>query len=107
MSDDLDPTVIPEEIDPLLGEDPWLRFDLWAGRVWTSVETALSLAINDGGPMNSGAQAAFCAAQFAQEVAQMVNPLSPAASDARRSMSAPSGEQMQALLDMIMDERDE
>ena len=99
---------VAEEINLLLGSDPWLRFDVWTSRLWGSVENAMNFAMaSDGGPMSPVVQASFCAAQFAQEVAEMVNPLSASANDARRSDTAPLSVPLEVIMDLIADDGDE
>lgn len=107
MSGHEDPT--PEPEDAVFDGDPWMRFDLWSGRVWSCVASGLNFALenpSEGGMMRTEVQASFCAAQFAQEMAQMVNPLASSPGGAPRSVSAPSGIPVQAILDLIIDEDD-
>lgn len=64
----------------LLGTDPWVRFDMWAGRAWEMAERASEFSIANGAPsyetgIDPRVAALFHTAEFAKEVAEMVNPL--------------------------------
>lgn len=100
--------MVEVEADPIFGSDPWMRFDLWSSRLWESVETGVNIAIaasGEPGPMPVGAQASFCAAQFAQEIAEMVNPLS--SDRGTPAVAVPSAAQTQAILELLLDDGDE
>lgn len=71
-----------DSVAQLLGEDPWLRFDMWSARSWEMAERAVRSA-TESGPMPSSDDgmdarivSLFHAAQVAKEFAEMVNPLS-------------------------------
>ena len=62
----------------VLGSDPWLRFDLWAGRAWEATEAAVKAARE----LDSSADSLspliitlFNSAQVAKDIAELVNPI--------------------------------
>lgn len=70
-----------EAVEPLLGSDPWMRFDMWANRAWEASEKAIDTALEIGGSdrpddsVDDRVVAMFHAAGIAKEFARMVNPL--------------------------------
>lgn len=100
--------VTVEVIDPILGSDPWMRFDLWTTRLWESVENAKRLSESgDPSEMSAAVQASFGAAQFAHEIAKMVNPLSMGASEVKFVQAGPSDAAVRAMMEMLADDGDE
>ena len=71
----------PDTVVQLLGADPWLRFDLWAGRAWDAAEKAAAVATEIGSPISTNDDldhrvvALFHSTGLAKDFAAMVNPL--------------------------------
>jgi hypothetical protein len=83
-----------------------MRFDMWSARSWEATQNALRIAYEIGpheGPLDNRVVASFCAAQTAQEFAEMVNPLGPGAT-AQAQLSDGTA---QAILAMVLDDDDD
>lgn len=76
------PVTGAEIVMRMLGNDPWMRYDLWASRAWEAAEKASALALSSAPPISSDdvvfdprVAALFHSAEVAKEFAEMVNPL--------------------------------
>lgn len=103
---------VPEQetelVAQLLGSDPWMRFDLWAGRAWESATHAMNLAedgVGSSDEVDGRVLAAFHAAQIAKDFAEMVNPLF-AATENSRSGALPTDQQARAIMSLVLDDDD-
>lgn len=95
---------VPGEVEH--GTDEWMRFDLWSARSWEATQNAVKVINESGpyeGPLDNRAVVSFCAAQTAQEFAEMVNPLGPGAT----AQAQLSDSQTQAILAMVLDDDDD
>ncbi len=70
--------VATEPVEPLFGSDPWMRFDMWAGRAWEASQDAIVFAKELGDRPDDAVDdrvvAMFHAAGIASGFAKLVNP---------------------------------
>lgn len=75
------PSTPEQEVElPALDVDPWMRFDMWAGRSWEASDQAVKIALERTTPSDDVVDdriiALFHAASVAKEFASMTNPFS-------------------------------
>lgn len=102
-----------EAVVRLLGNDPWMRFDVWASRAWEASERAIAISMEAGAPISSDDSffdprvgALFHAASIAKEFAEMVNPVL-AVSGIEPSYRRNSSGSEELILDMVVSDTDD